>query len=151
MNRILVALDGSDSSWKALDLAIDFAKAHDCDLVLLHVVPYEPMPEALREFAKAEHMHVEEASYTWHQSGAALGDRITAEAEKRAQERGVDRLVKLVVEGQPAQSILAAVEEQQIGMIVLGSRGLSDAKGLMLGSVSHKVANLAPCTCVTVK
>ena len=109
------------------------------------------MPEALREFAKAEHMHVEEASYTWHQSGAALGDRITAEGEKRARERGVDRLVKLVVEGQPATSILAAVDEQQIGMIVLGSRGLSDAKGLMLGSVSHKVANSATCTCVTVK
>jgi nucleotide-binding universal stress UspA family protein len=34
---------------------------------------------------------------------------------------------------------------------VLGSRGLSEPKALFLGSVSHKVANLAECTCVTVK
>ena len=36
-------------------------------------------------------------------------------------------------------------------MVFLGSRGLGDAKGLLLGSVSHKVMHLAPCTCVAVK
>jgi nucleotide-binding universal stress UspA family protein len=35
-------------------------------------------------------------------------------------------------------------------MIFLGSRGLGDAKGLLMGSVSHKVAHLAECTCVSV-
>jgi nucleotide-binding universal stress UspA family protein len=33
----------------------------------------------------------------------------------------------------------------------MGSRGLSDLKGLMLGSISHKVANSAPCTVITVR
>jgi len=36
-------------------------------------------------------------------------------------------------------------------MIVMGSRGLSDARALFLGSVSHKMTNHAECTCVTVK
>jgi len=36
-------------------------------------------------------------------------------------------------------------------MIVMGSRGLSDFKGLLLGSISHKVSAQAECTCVTVK
>ena len=35
--------------------------------------------------------------------------------------------------------------------VVVGSRGLSEIRGLLLGSVSHKVCQLAPCTCVTVK
>ena len=36
-------------------------------------------------------------------------------------------------------------------MIFLGSRGLGDVGGLLMGSVSHKVMHLAPCTCVAVK
>jgi nucleotide-binding universal stress UspA family protein len=36
-------------------------------------------------------------------------------------------------------------------MIFLGSRGLGDIKGLLMGSVSHKVTQLAECTCVSVK
>jgi len=36
-------------------------------------------------------------------------------------------------------------------MIVMGSRGVSDLKGLVMGSVSHKVMQLAPCTCVSVR
>lgn len=38
-----------------------------------------------------------------------------------------------------------------IDCVVMGSRGLSELQGLFLGSVSHKVANHAPCTCITVK
>ncbi len=38
-----------------------------------------------------------------------------------------------------------------VDMIFLGSRGLGDAQSLLMGSVSHKVAHLAECTCVSVK
>jgi nucleotide-binding universal stress UspA family protein len=54
-----------------------------------------------------------------------------------------------VAEGSPVERILLAAEDAD--MIFLGSRGLSGAKGLLMGSVSHKVANLADRTCVTVK
>ena len=56
-----------------------------------------------------------------------------------------------VVGGRPADTIVAAAERDKADMIVMGSRGFSDLKGLLLGSVSHKVSHLAPCTCVTVK
>ena len=71
------------------------------------------------------------------------------EAKKRARKKGLVRVSCQVAEGNPAQKILSAAAD--VDMIFLGSRGLSDAKGLLMGSVSHKVTNLATRTCVTVK
>ncbi|NQU72224.1 MAG: universal stress protein, partial [Rhodospirillales bacterium] len=47
--------------------------------------------------------------------------------------------------------IIEYAEQHDIDMIVIGSRGLGDLKGMLLGSVSHKVAHLAECSCITVK
>ena len=57
----------------------------------------------------------------------------------------------LLEDGDPASTILRVAKGLDADMIVLGSRGLGDAKGLLLGSVSHKVAHFAECTCVSVK
>ena len=148
--KILVAIDGSDHAWNALDLAVGFARARDAELVVLHVVPNEPVPEALRAFAKAEHLLYEEERARFHYS-RTLGDRLTQSAEQRAREAGLQAVHGRTAEGNPADQILAVAAEEAVDMIVLGSRGLSDAKALFLGSVSHKVANHATCTCVTVK
>jgi nucleotide-binding universal stress UspA family protein len=56
-----------------------------------------------------------------------------------------------VKRGQPARTIVSTAEEVQADAIVLGSRGLGDVSGLLLGSVSHKVASLAKCNVITVK
>jgi nucleotide-binding universal stress UspA family protein len=80
-----------------------------------------------------------------------LGDRLTSAAEARAREHGVTEVIGRTEEGRPAGQILEVAEREEVDMIVMGSRGLSDARALFLGSVSHKVANHAPCTCITVK
>lgn len=148
--KFLVAIDGSDHGWKAVDLAADFAKAADAELILLHVVPREPIPEALGRIAQTEHVPVDEERARYRYS-KALGDKITSEAETRARTSGVNRVVTRVAEGSPANEIVAVAEASGVGMIFLGSRGLSDVKGLLMGSVSHKVMHLAPCTCVAVR
>jgi nucleotide-binding universal stress UspA family protein len=56
IKKILAAIDGSEHAWKALDLATDLAKLHGAQLTVLHVMPYEPMAEALRAFAAAENL-----------------------------------------------------------------------------------------------
>jgi nucleotide-binding universal stress UspA family protein len=148
--KILAAVDGSEHAWKALDLAADMAKQHRAQLIVLHVVPYEPMSEALRAFAEAEHMPVEEEVGRYH-FARTLGDHLTRSAEARARDRGQSNVVGRTVEGKPADQILEVAASEDVDMIVLGSRGLSDARALFLGSVSHTVANHAACTCVTVK
>lgn len=134
--KILTAIDGSEHGWKALDLAMDIAKQQGAQLIVLHVVPYEPMPEALRAFAEAEHIPLaeEEGRYNYARS---LGDQLTRAAEARARGKGLSEVVGRTVEGNPADQILAEAASEGVDMIVMGSRGLSDARALFLGSVSH--------------
>ena len=149
-NKILTAIDGSEHGWKALDLAADLARQRGAQLIVLHVVPFEPIPDALRAFAKAENLPVEEEVARFRQA-RTLGDHLTRAAEARAREHGVTEVVGRTEEGRPAAQILEISEREEVDMIVMGSRGLSDARAVFLGSVSHKVASHAPCTCITVK
>jgi nucleotide-binding universal stress UspA family protein len=148
--KVLVAIDGSEHGWKALDLAADMAEQQGARLIVLHVVPFEPMAEALRAFAAAEHVPLaeEEARFRYART---LGDHLTRSAEARVRGKGLTDVVARTVEGKPSGQILEVARSEGVDMIVMGSRGLSDARALFLGSVSHKVTNHAECTCVTVK
>ncbi len=53
--------------------------------------------------------------------------------------------------GNPARTIVAFAARSGADLIVMGGRGHGDIEGFLLGSVSHKVSNLAECTCMTVK
>ncbi len=150
IGKILVAIDGSEHGWRALDLAADIAKQHGAQLTLLHVVPYEPTPEALRAFTKAENIPFEEEAARFRYA-RNLGDHLTRSAEARVRDRGLTRVSGRTREGKPADVILETAKSEGADMIVMGSRGLSDPQAFMLGSVSHKVAHRAECTCVTVK
>jgi len=176
MERILVALDGSEPSEKALELASDIARAHDAELVLLHVVSDRPLSEGERHMAEVEYLDevvsgidlggvlrsrgdprvvaqrvLSQYDEVSRRLREAMGNRLLDQACARVTDQGVRAVSNLVEAGDPAKTILRVAEEQAVGMIVLGNRGLGDAQGLLLGSVSHKVAHLAPCTCVTVK
>ncbi|MFP3822265.1 universal stress protein, partial [Bacillus sp. SIMBA_008] len=74
------------------------------------------------------------------QKGAA----ILEDAKQKAAESGVNA-ESLYVQGEPAHQILNIAKEQHFNLIVVGSRGISGFKEMMLGSVSHKVSQLSPC------
>ena len=52
--------------------------------------------------------------------------------------------------GDPGERIVAIAKDRSADLVVMGSRGFGNLKGLFLGSVSHKVYHMAPCSCVTV-
>lgn len=148
VEKILVAIDGSEQAWRAHDLASDLAKLYGAELTILHVVPYELLPDGLREYGRIEGIPMGEEVARYHYS-RSLGDELTEDAEQRARKKGLDRISCQVAEGNPAEMILSAGADMD--MIILGTRGLSDAKSLLMGSISHKVANLTKRTCVLVK
>ncbi len=176
MQRILVAVDGSEHSEKALDLASDIAAKYGAELVLLHVLSDKPLSEAERHMAEVEYLdeivagldtgpvleargdprvvaqrvlqHYGDVARRFRE---AMANRLMNQARSRAREKGVRAIQTLLEDGDPANTILRLAKGLHVDMIFIGSRGLGDAKGLLLGSVSHKVAHLAECTCVAVK
>ena len=173
-NKILCPTDGSDHAYKALDIAIDMAKKYDAALVLLNVSHRSENIGALRRFAEVEGLapHVNSeidrlrtmdyrismATDSAFQDAAVsprllieIGHHIVGRAKARAERNGLENVDILLEVGDPADRILKCIDRENIDCVIMGSRGLNDFKGLFLGSVSHKVANRAPCTCIAVK
>jgi nucleotide-binding universal stress UspA family protein len=143
--QILAAVDGSKSSRKALDFACELAVKFDARLHLLHVA------QALHQ---DKTLVLGGAAITVHASPDELeraGRKVIEAARDVAETAGCHKVSTQTLAGDPAKQIIRAASEQESDMIVLGSRGLGDLAGLMLGSVSHKVAQMAPCTCITVR
>lgn len=140
--KIVVALDGSPSSTKALEAALSMSKSEDSQLSFIHVVK-----EVHPQFAAGEIvLSVTELNSALRQDG----ERILQEAEDEAKKSHVDFSTKLV-SGDPAEKILHFAKEEQTELIILGSRGLGTIKEWMLGSVSHKVTQLAECPVLVIK
>jgi nucleotide-binding universal stress UspA family protein len=76
---------------------------------------------------------------------------VIAKAKAALEKKGVKNIEVRLLDGSPADQILSAAEHEKADMIVMGSRGLGKFADLLMGSVSHRVSHLAPCTCVTVK
>ena len=176
IKRVLVALDGSEHAARALDVACEVASRFGADLIALHVVPDKPLSEAERQMAEVEFAAevgrgfdltrfadarddvrlmsrrlTEQAAQTAHRFRLALGERLMEDAKARARQQAVPSIRTVVREGDPAAAILTVAGEENADLIVMGRRGLGDLAGLLLGSVSHKVAHLAECACLTVK
>jgi nucleotide-binding universal stress UspA family protein len=80
-----------------------------------------------------------------------LGNAVLNRAESVARESGMTNISRVLAYGNAAENIVAEAEKAKADLVVIGTRGMGDLKGLVMGSVSHKVIQLASCPCVTVK
>jgi nucleotide-binding universal stress UspA family protein len=80
-----------------------------------------------------------------------IAEHLIGAAETEARDSGARDVSTVVLDGDPARRILECAEQEDTDCIVMGSRGLSDIRALVLGSVSQKVSNAATCTCIAVK
>jgi nucleotide-binding universal stress UspA family protein len=81
----------------------------------------------------------------------SMAQQVVDAAVQRARDQGVSAVEGAVKKGQVARTIVTFAETEGADAIIMGSRGLGDVSGLLLGSVSHKVCNMAACTCIVVK
>jgi len=124
VRSILVPVDGSASSRRAVTLAAEIARAFGATLTLLHVAPVKELPVLMSEVKDPREDQ---------QAELVLG-----EDTKIARGSGVEPSI-VVRHGHTATQILRQVEKSQPDLIVMGTRGLAGAKGVLLGSVSRVV------------
>jgi nucleotide-binding universal stress UspA family protein len=152
--KILVPLDGSEHSVKALQNAIQIAKKFGGKLTLLHAYsivvtpvvvpgPTTLTPSGVPVITPAEVSKMVEAA-------REVGRRILDEGERMASAEGM-QTERVLREGDTVQEITKLAREGNFDLIVMGARGVSRLRELLLGSVCEGVAKHAPCPVLLVK
>ena len=145
LSNILVAIDGSKPSTQALEMAIEMAKKFDAKLHLIHVVREMQLPPELQHFAELESVRG-----TRQDVLNTIGERLVNQGKRVAETNGVTSVESDIGTGDPANAIIGYANRNGIDLIVLGSRGLGQVEGMLMGSVSRKVSNLATVPCMVV-
>ena len=146
--KILVAVDGSAHAERAITHAADLAAKYGAQLTLLHVMTHagsNRVPESLHDLSRVEHIQLNEAAML-----SSVAEEIIGHAQDVAREHGATSIRTSIEQGDPAPTIVEYGKANGVDLIVLGRRGLGGLAGLLLGSVSHKVAHMADCACMTV-
>lgn len=140
MKKILVPVDFSDCSKKALQYAIPLARQHGAVLTLLHVVP--PAYSA-GEYGGIDYAQLEA-------SMRVSGDKELARlvAEEVRGEVSADSMVRV---GPPVLEIIETAKTLPADVIVISTHGRTGLKHVLLGSVAERVVRHAPCPVLVVR
>jgi len=132
--RIVVGYDGSAQARKALEVAVDLARRYGAEVISVTVVDIGTAssdPNAVRIARDA-------------------AEQIASEASEKLSREGVAHRA-VVRQGDPGDEIVRVASESSADLIIVGSRGLSTLRRLLLGSVSRKVLNKSKIPVLVVK
>lgn len=144
MEKILVTVDGSESSDKVLEKAKELGTAFGSHITILHVIEDLSDPNTFKMNFMAGNDKVMQDKLDKH--SAELLDAYLERFED------YDAIVEAItVKGKPGHKIVEIAEEKNFDLIVMGSRGLGAFSGAMLGSISNKVVNRSKMSVLIVK
>jgi nucleotide-binding universal stress UspA family protein len=137
-NRIIVAIDGSEHSNRALSCARELAERFGASLWLVHAYPQTSDLRSYDQFGKLIAQRKRAGQSILDKARKILGE-INCEIHEE------------LLEGPEAEAILSVAEIQKVGLILIGTRGLGSLEGILLGSVSRKVTHHASCPVMLVR
>jgi nucleotide-binding universal stress UspA family protein len=149
VKRILVATDGSAPSIRAANFAIHLCKLEKAELVILHVLPDIKQGGVIGLRAKYGDLKMVSA---FLQAKTQEANKWMMPIQKNAEESGVK--VKIEILENDGTSIVGIItkyaQKNQIDLIVVGTRGLSKFKRLLVGSVTSAISSHSHCPVVLV-
>ena len=137
--KILVAIDGSDLSMDAADYAISISKEYNAELYALYVI---------RADVDLFGVHTN-SEYTTTMKNE--GEKYLDKVKSKATEKNIQIKPQIIVSISIAGGIVDFAEENNIDLIVIGTRGSSGFKKLLLGSVAADTITYAHCPVMVVK
>lgn len=142
--KILVPVDGSEGSWRALSTAVQLGEKFASELLVVNVI--QPYNNAALLAVPLDHATVTQGNNELER----VGDKVLEMAEERL--AGYPNKVEFTLEvGHPSERIIALAKKANADAIVIGSRGLSGIAEFFLGSVSSKVSQYASVPVLIVK
>lgn len=136
--KILVAVDGSEQAAKAALHGAELAAKLGADLILLHVVPILPSYASISpDQLGIVHQDVTKEFYR-------QGQEILSQARSELANYDIKISSEISV-GHPADEICKMADKYGCDLLIMGSRGLGQIKGYLMGSVSNRVCRLVGC------
>ncbi|HKU83407.1 MAG TPA: universal stress protein [Candidatus Nitrosocosmicus sp.] len=149
-SKILIPIDGSTNSMKAIDYAVDLADKYKSELLALHVL-YSQSGFAFHKETVAGAItssSLNDLNLDAKQEAEKWFKEINEKAEKRKVQIKTEVVFTVIsiVEG-----ILTYAEKENINLIIIGSKGKSGWKKLIVGSVASGISTYAHCPILIVK
>ena len=143
-DRILIPTDGSDHVEPATEYGLELAQRYDATVHAVHVVDSSPIERKLD--LTALELEDETPPDTWY----AAGDSATREIVDRAAERGLETVTE-VHRGIPAREIASYVDDNDIDLVSMGTRGHTGLNRLLFGSVTARTVRTVDVPVLSVK
>lgn len=158
LQRILIVTDGSVHSQRAMDYLGKFPIPDLTEVHALHVLPPMPSPALIarswpagsESMAPVPSYETEEMLAKQAEEEERIGAALLAESVETLGNYGIGAK-SVLLRGDAATEIIEYANQNQIGLIVAGSRGLSQMRRLLLGSLSRKLVHYAGCSVLIVK
>lgn len=147
--RILVPIDGSQNSMRALKTAITLAKTYKAELLVMNAIP---APNILLEAPMGLGVSSSRAS-DYYSEQEVYANRFLEDAVSMMKSEGVSRFSSEVVRASKStvEEIIDTASKRRVDMIVIGTRGLGGFRKLLQGSVSSGVVQHASCDVLVVR
>jgi nucleotide-binding universal stress UspA family protein len=150
LSNILVALDGSPTSMEAADYAIMLSTLHHTQIVLLHVLNVAEYYSSLQFFEVKQAIESKEII---EEAKKEANKWFNSVKKKMDEKLGTQTKIEthIIISQSTVKSILDFAEEKNVDLIVVGTRGRSGIKKLLLGSTASGIVTYSSCPVIVVK